>query len=60
MQIFMNIYANYEPIIVRCPGKVKRARALQFQLGLAAAGGVGGQLHARLLEHEARRNAGIA
>ena len=24
MQIFMNIYANYISIIVRCPGKVKR------------------------------------
>ena len=56
----MNIYANYDPIIVRCPGKVKRERALQFQLGFAAAGGVGGQLHARLLEHEPCRDAGIA
>ena len=56
----MNIYANYDPIIVRCPGKVKRERALQFQLGFAAAGGVGGQFHARLLEHEPCRDAGIA
>ena len=60
MQTFMNIYANYDPIIVRCPGKVKRERALQFQLGFAAAGGVGGQFHARLLEHEPCRDAGIA
>ena len=48
MQIFMNIYANYDPIIVRCPGKVKRERALQFQLGFAAAASVGVSFTPRL------------